>query len=282
MAMAVWSAQVGNKTIGHHFPDPHAAPRRHVFWASKSSSTSRNSTTTSSPATISIWPIARLIPLPPDDPQAIAAEKEELEKALRQDPDINAHAQLYFSLYFGMTGLHALHMIVGAGLLLWLIKNSIAGRFHPQYNTPVEVVGLYWHFVDIVWIYLVPVVVSDRPAPLVEWESFACLNTSFHRKFTWPSSLSLMVGTGLTVWAAFQNFGAFNIVIALGIASVKATLVVLYFMHARYSPKRTQLVIVCSVFWLALMLALTLTDYSTRSIKQGRLAPPGAQQDFRA
>ncbi len=72
------------------------------------------------------------------------------------DPDINFHGQLYFSLYFGMTGLHALHMIVGAGLLLWLIKGSFAGRFTPQYNTPVEIVGLYWHFVDIVWIFLFP------------------------------------------------------------------------------------------------------------------------------
>jgi cytochrome c oxidase subunit IV len=76
---------------------------------------------------------------------------------------------------------------------------------------------------------------------------------------------SLMLGTGITVWAAFQNFKQFNIVIALVIATIKASLVVLYFMHARYSPKRTQLVIVCSVFWLAIMLALTLTDYDTRS-----------------
>ena len=76
--------------------------------------------------------------------------------------------------------------------------------------------------------------------------------------------LSLMAGTGLTVWAAFRNFGPFNIVIALAIASFKATLVVLYFMHARYSPRRTHLVIVSSVFWLAIMLALTLSDYSTR------------------
>jgi cytochrome c oxidase subunit III len=68
----------------------------------------------------------------------------------------NAHAQLFFSLYFAMTGLHALHMIIGAGLLLWLIKQSTRGRFTPQYNTPVELVGLYWHFVDIVWIFLFP------------------------------------------------------------------------------------------------------------------------------
>ena len=68
----------------------------------------------------------------------------------------NAHAQLFFSLYFAMTGLHAVHMIVGAGLLLWLIKESMRGRFTAEYNTPVELVGLYWHFVDIVWIFLFP------------------------------------------------------------------------------------------------------------------------------
>ena len=84
------------------------------------------------------------------------AELKELTEKMGGEVAVNSHAQLFFSLYFGMTGLHALHMIVGAGLLVWLIKGSIAGRFTPQYNTPVEVVGLYWHFVDIVWIYLFP------------------------------------------------------------------------------------------------------------------------------
>ena len=86
---------------------------------------------------------------------------------------------------------------------------------------------------------------------------------------------ALIIGTALTVWAAFQNFHQFNIVIALGIASVKATLVVLYFMHARYSPRRTQLVIVCAIFWLAIMLVLTLSDYQTRQPRRG-LIPPAA------
>lgn len=90
------------------------------------------------------------------DEQKAEEEKTELKKAFENDKDLNAHAQLYFSLYFGMTGLHALHMIIGAGLLLWLLKEAFLGRFTPQYNTPVEVVGLYWHFVDIVWIYLFP------------------------------------------------------------------------------------------------------------------------------
>ena len=73
-----------------------------------------------------------------------------------------------------------------------------------------------------------------------------------------------MALTAATVAAAYVNLGAFNIVIALAIASLKATLVVLYFMHARYSPNRTHMVIIAAVFWLAIMLALTLSDYVTR------------------
>jgi cytochrome c oxidase subunit 3 len=66
------------------------------------------------------------------------------------------HAQLYFSLYFGMTGLHALHMIVGIPILAWLAFRAGRGEFGAQYHTPVELTGLYWHFVDIVWIFLFP------------------------------------------------------------------------------------------------------------------------------
>ena len=65
-------------------------------------------------------------------------------------------SELFFSLYFCMTGLHALHMIIGIGLLSWLILKARRGEFTPQYNTPVDLVGLYWHFVDIVWIFLFP------------------------------------------------------------------------------------------------------------------------------
>lgn len=89
-------------------------------------------------------------------PEDLAIEREELAKAEAADPDLNSHAQLYYSAYFGMTGLHALHMVIGAGLLFWLLKQSLAGRFTPRWNTPVDIVGLYWHFVDIVWIYLFP------------------------------------------------------------------------------------------------------------------------------
>ncbi|MFI5118067.1 MAG: cytochrome C oxidase subunit IV family protein [Terriglobales bacterium] len=76
--------------------------------------------------------------------------------------------------------------------------------------------------------------------------------------------LTLLLLTGTTVWAAFVNLGRFNIVVALAIASVKATLVVLFFMHAKYSPKRTKLIILAGIFWLALLLGMTLSDYITR------------------
>ena len=90
------------------------------------------------------------------DAKDLNIERNEIEEAMQADPDLNAHAQLYYSAYFGMTGLHALHMVIGAGLLLWLLRGSLAGRFTPEWNTPVDIVGLYWHFVDIVWIYLFP------------------------------------------------------------------------------------------------------------------------------
>ena len=66
------------------------------------------------------------------------------------------HAQIFFALYFIMTGLHALHMVVGLGIFTWLLVMAWRGRFTPEYHTPLEIGGLYWHFVDIVWIYLFP------------------------------------------------------------------------------------------------------------------------------
>jgi heme/copper-type cytochrome/quinol oxidase subunit 3 len=64
--------------------------------------------------------------------------------------------EMFYWIYFAMTGMHALHMIIGAGLLTYLIIWSMRGRFDPEYHGPVEVIGLYWHFVDIVWIFLFP------------------------------------------------------------------------------------------------------------------------------
>jgi cytochrome c oxidase subunit 3 len=65
-------------------------------------------------------------------------------------------ARLFFGLYFAMTGMHALHMVIGIALLVWLLNDARKGRFTPEYHSHIELFGLYWHFVDIVWIFLFP------------------------------------------------------------------------------------------------------------------------------
>jgi cytochrome c oxidase subunit 4 len=76
---------------------------------------------------------------------------------------------------------------------------------------------------------------------------------------------ALMVCTALTVWVAFIDLGALNTPLALAIAVFKATLVVLFFMHVKYSPRLTWLVVLGSLLWLAILIVMTLGDYLTRS-----------------
>lgn len=65
-------------------------------------------------------------------------------------------AQIFFSFYFAMTGMHALHMLIGVGLLAALVRRAWRDEFTPQHHAAVEITGLYWHFVDIIWIFLFP------------------------------------------------------------------------------------------------------------------------------
>lgn len=80
--------------------------------------------------------------------------------------------------------------------------------------------------------------------------------------------LALMVLTGTTYYASTVDlnavFPSLNVIVALAIATCKAVLVILFFMHAKYSSKRTQLIIICGIFWLGTMLFLTLGDYVSR------------------
>jgi len=86
-----------------------------------------------------------------------AAEAEGGHRQLALNADqLQLTTQIYFSLYFTMTGLHALHMIIGIGLMSVITWMSWKGKFDAHYYTPVEMSGLYWHFVDIVWIFLFP------------------------------------------------------------------------------------------------------------------------------
>ncbi len=79
------------------------------------------------------------------------------ETAKEIDPEkLRGKIQLFFWIYFVMTGLHALHMVVGLGIMTWLLIMAWRGSFSGEYFSPVEISGLYWHFVDIVWIFLFP------------------------------------------------------------------------------------------------------------------------------
>lgn len=71
-------------------------------------------------------------------------------------PGLGQNAQMFFFLYFFMTGLHAVHMLVGLGLLAWIWITAYWGKYSKDYYNPVEMFGLYWHFVDLVWIFLFP------------------------------------------------------------------------------------------------------------------------------
>ncbi|HYO90515.1 MAG TPA: cytochrome c oxidase subunit 3 [Pyrinomonadaceae bacterium] len=85
------------------------------------------------------------------NPQSVQTGQE-------QKPDTNfaSRVEMFFFIYFAMTGLHALHMVIGIGMLIVLTWMAWRDRFSPEYHAPVELGGLYWHFVDIVWIFLFP------------------------------------------------------------------------------------------------------------------------------
>jgi cytochrome c oxidase subunit 3 len=80
--------------------------------------------------------------------------------------DMAQRTQIFFFLYFGMTGMHALHMVIGIALLFWLIWRAQRGDFTAGYVAPIENFALYWHFVDIVWIFLFPLLYLINRHPL--------------------------------------------------------------------------------------------------------------------
>ena len=80
--------------------------------------------------------------------------------------DVAQQTSIFFALYFAMTGMHAVHMIIGAGILLVLIWRAYHGAYPPHHYTMVENFGLYWHFVDIVWIFLFPLLYLVSRVPV--------------------------------------------------------------------------------------------------------------------
>jgi cytochrome c oxidase subunit 3 len=88
------------------------------------------------------------------DPASDVDVHSKYPKDLPLPADMARHTEIYFSLYFAMTGMHALHMIIGVGILVFMIFRARAGAYTTGHVTFVENFGLYWHFVDIIWIYL--------------------------------------------------------------------------------------------------------------------------------
>ncbi len=99
-----------------------------------------------------VWP-------PEQHSAAHASEAGEARSAPSVDPN---HVQLFYSFYFALTGLHAIHMIIGIAILSVLLLLARRDKFSASYFTPVEISGLYWHFVDIVWVFLFPLLYLIR------------------------------------------------------------------------------------------------------------------------
>lgn len=74
----------------------------------------------------------------------------------RHDPNRPANAQTFFSIYFLLTGLHGIHVLIGMMVISWLLFRALRDEFGPSYFTPVDLGGLYWHLVDVIWIFLFP------------------------------------------------------------------------------------------------------------------------------
>jgi cytochrome c oxidase subunit 3 len=90
-----------------------------------------------------------------------AQGKEELEAAMAASgiPGIETvpyHIRSFFGAYFMLTGVHGLHVLIGMGVLTWVLIKNMKGQFGPEYFTPIDISALYWHLVDLIWIYLFP------------------------------------------------------------------------------------------------------------------------------
>jgi cytochrome c oxidase subunit 3 len=98
----------------------------------------------------------KLIPGRPFDPEIAKPGETDPHKLHLAEGATKQNVEMFYWIYFAMTGMHALHMIIGIGILTVLTIMAWRGRFSPEYHAPVEISGLYWHFVDIVWIFLFP------------------------------------------------------------------------------------------------------------------------------
>lgn len=99
----------------------------------------------------------KLIPGRPFNPGVQQHGAPEDKRNLHMQPGATVkQVEMFYWIYFAMTGMHAIHMVIGAGILSVILFFAWRGRYGPEYHSPVEITGLYWHFVDIIWIFLFP------------------------------------------------------------------------------------------------------------------------------
>jgi cytochrome c oxidase subunit 3 len=114
------------------------------------------------------------VPVAPRGPAGMATESDSHDASVHADkphdaaaheddpfpdklgPDRPANAHIFFGIYFVMTGLHGIHVLVGMAVIAWLLVRAVRGDFSSEYFTPVDLGGLYWHVVDLIWIFLFP------------------------------------------------------------------------------------------------------------------------------
>jgi cytochrome c oxidase subunit 3 len=105
------------------------------------------------------YPLSQTIQAPVAKEKASGTEsgEEDVDAKFRQLSDSDQwRVNTFFSCYFLMTGLHGVHVVVGMALITWLLIRSLKGEFSSEYFTPVDLIGLYWHLVDLIWIFLFP------------------------------------------------------------------------------------------------------------------------------
>jgi cytochrome c oxidase subunit 3 len=193
--------------------------------------------------------------------------------------DLPKDAHVFFSLYFLMTGLHGIHVVIGIGLITWVFLRNQKGEFSGAFYTPVEIVGLYWHLVDLIWIYLFPLLYLIGLAKMTTETHDATHGhhghgdpdhdeAGHHIDPLWLYLAifgALIVLTVVTIGASYVDFGQANTVIAVLIASTKASLVAVFFMHLRHDKPFHSLVLVSALFFLSFLFLFTLQDEGSRN-----------------
>jgi cytochrome c oxidase subunit 3 len=165
-------------------------------------------------------------------------------------------ANRFFTLYWATTGLHALHVTAGMGVLGWMLARTLQGRYTPERHTYLEMGTLYWHLVDVIWIFLWPLL----------YLSLSMDAEKHHLGFIGYLGVygALILLAALSLGLSFAHLGNGDLILSLVIAFIKALLVLWFFMHLYQQRGANRLVVLVSFVLLAILVALTAADVATR------------------